>query len=229
MTNEIQGATKRSIQLSAQPDSYPLGGMIPIHVRYQNRSQTTISFREPQKTWSVQMAVGRPNAAPVEVAFGRIGGGTKGGVTRWTVERAETITLGPGATYEFDYDAGQRWPDQFAPGFHVLQIKDMSDDSETVLSNQVDIRVVYDQSTFPALLALASADKATLDVRAFAAKWIAALFPDFHLSPAPDPAHAAAEKEQFAKARAWWSAHGNEPGVGRQISRLNSDAASVPR
>jgi hypothetical protein len=201
-----------------------LGGSIPVTVRYENRGTAVLSFRQPEKTWEVHLLIGARNVAPVEEAIGRIFYSNIGGIVRRTVEDATTITLAPGRTYEFQFDPGQRWPELFVPGVNVLQVKDLSDDAGDILSNAVEIRVVYDAATFPALLAIAGQDNATLDSRQFAAEWIRRVYPDFS-----SIGEAAASSQQLAEAQAWWRSHRNDSEVQRRIEELNRPAGSPQR
>jgi hypothetical protein len=225
MSNEALAAPtaeQRAVYLSAEPKAYPMGGSIPIRVRYQNRGQSSTSFREPKRSWEVKLAIHSHAAAEVSVAFGRILQNTVNGMFKWSVEDAEQVTLMPGESHEFQEDAGKRWPEQFSLGFHNLQVIDVTNDAAPLKSNVVEVRIVYDSTTFPDLLVLGSAKDARPDVVAFAAKWIAALHPEFRVTPPPGAA-------DFTAATSWWAAHGMEPGIQRRIVRLNAEAVSPGR
>ena len=215
-------AEQRAIHLAAEPKAYPMGGSIPIRVRYQNKGQSSTSFREPKRTWEVKLAIRSNGEAPVAVPFGRILQKTVNGMFKWSVEDAEQVTLKPGESHEFEEDAGKRWPEQFPLGFHDLQVVDVTNDAAPLKSNVAEIRIVYDTTTFPDLLALGSEKDARPDVVAFAAKWIATLYPEFRVTPLPGPA-------EFAEAKAWWAAHGMDQGIQRRIVRINAEAANPGR
>jgi len=127
-----------------------------------------------------------------------------------TAERAEIITLSPGARYEFAYDPGQRWPEHFVPGTNLLRIKDLTDADKPNFSNVVEVRVAYDKSTFPRLLEILRDEKATIDSKQFADRWIKRLHPGFD-----------AALGGVFEAQTWWTKHENDPQTIKQMEELN--------
>jgi len=192
----------------------PLGGAIPIIIRYMNGESTAISFPEPAKTRAVHLLIGRRKEEPQEVSLGRVFYQKSGDVERWTREDAETITLAPGEQYEFTYDAGQRWPELFALGANLVQLKDRADEVRTVFSNTLEIDVAYDASTFPRLLEILSSEESTVDSREFAEEWIKKLHPGFR-----------AGREGVSEARIWWTKHEKDPETLKQMEALNREPA----
>jgi hypothetical protein len=215
---------KKKIVLSAEKGVRSLGGQIPIVVRYVNRTGGPLEFREPAKTWEVQLTVCPPGGKPTEVPFGRIFFYRRGHMERRTIEKAETITLKPGGVHQFACDVGRRWPELFAPGVNRLRIKDLTDDAQTLLSNEIEVRVAYDRATFPARLAIAAEEKSSVDSLRFASDWIARLRPGFQLAT-PSAGVTEAQREEnhrrIAATRTWWNADGNHPETLKRIKSLN--------
>lgn len=219
------GATrspKKQIIVATEREVYSLGGSIPIIVRYLNRTTSILSFREPAKTWEVKLMVGRRKKEAREVPFGRIFLYKSGDLERRTIEDAETIALKPSDVYEFHYDVGNRWPELFVPGVNVVRIKDLSDDTETISSNELEVRVVYDRSTFPMLLTIASDDRSTVESRRFASYWIGRIFPGFAITTEePTDTQLKENRRRIAEARAWWDAHSGDPDTLKRIENVN--------
>ncbi len=207
MSDGVQGAaaTKKTIELAAPKRVFSLGGSIPIGVRYTNRSTAVLELRDPQKTWEVQLIT-----AGMTVSFGKINRYAGEGRVRWSIEPAETFSLAPGAQHSFQYDAGKRWPERFVPGVNPLQVKDVTDDSDTVLSNAIEVRVEFTAETIPALLTILEAEDSTPEAKEFAERWVRRLHPEF-TSP--------------ARARSWWEKAGATPAVAAAIAKVNQDAA----
>ncbi len=205
MSDGVQGAaaTKKTIELAAPTRVFSLGGGIPIGVRYTNRSGKRMEFSDPRRTWEVQLKIGA-----IEVAFGKILRYAGEGKVRWSIEDAETIVLEDGAKHAFEYDAGKRWPEHFVPGMNRLQVKDLTDDKETVLSNPVEIRVEYSAATFLALLGVLEDEAATVDGKAFAGKWVKRVYPEF---------------TTVVAARAWWEINGAGPEVTAVLAKINGE------
>ncbi len=199
------GSTKKLIELAAPKRSFSLGESIPIGVRYTNLLSVPMEFRDPKKTWEVQLTVGGG-----DVPFGKILRHHDGVLLSWSVEDADKIVLAPGGKHSFEYDAGKRWPEHFAPGLNRIQVKDLTDDNETVLSNPVEIRVEYSAATFLALLAILEDEAATVDGKVFAEKWVKRVYPGF---------------TTVAGARAWWEKNGAGPEVKAVLAKINGDGA----
>ena len=201
-----------TIELSSEQTVRSLGGTIPLVVKYSNVSREPISFEEPAKTWEVHLLIGQPKETPEEVALGRIFYHKRGDLEYQTAEKAETITLSPGAHYEFACDPGQRWPELFVPGTNLLRIKDLTDADKPVFSNVVEVRVAYDKSTFLKLVEILKDEKATVDSRQFAERWIKRLYPGFDLA-----------RGGAFEARTWWTKHENDPQTTKQMEELNRE------
>jgi hypothetical protein len=207
MNDGVQGAaaTKKSIELAAPKRVFSLGGSIPIGVRYTNRSTSTLELRDPQKTWEVQLVAGGQT-----VSFGKILRYAGEGRVRWSIETAETFSLAPGEQHSFQYDAGKRWPERFAPGANSLQVKDVTDDNETVLSNSITVRVEFTAETIPALLTILETEESSPDSKVFAEAWVRRFHPAY-----TNP----------AEGRAWWAQNGASAAVTAAIAKINQDAA----
>ncbi len=207
MSDGVQGAaaTKRTIELAAPKRVFSLGGSIPIGVRYTNRTAKPIIMRDPQKTWEVQLLVGGAN-----VSFGKILRYAGEGRVRWSIEDAEEFTVAPGAQHAFQYDAGKRWPERFLPGVNELQIKDVTDDAETVLSNAIKVQVEFTPESFPAFLGILESEESSPEGKAFAETWVRRLHPGFSTT---------------AEAQAWWTQIGATPAMAATIAKINQDAA----
>jgi hypothetical protein len=203
------------IELSSQATVRSLGGPIPIAAKYSNIGRVPILFKEPAKSWGVHLLIGRAKEEPEEVAFGRIFYHKEDDMEYQTAERAETITLAPGAHYEFTYDPGQRWPEYFVPGTSLLRIKDLTDADNPNFSNIVEVRVAYDKSTFPRLLEILRDEKATIDSKQFAERWIKRLHPGFD-----------AARGGVLEAQTWWTKHENDPQTIKQMEELNRAAVA---
>lgn len=197
-------ASKRVIELAAPKRVFSLGGPVSIGVRYTNNSPVEIRFREPQKTWEVQLRVGE-----VDLPFGKILRSTEDGMVSWAKEPAEEIVVAPGGQHAFQYDAGKRWPERFAPGENPLQIKDVTDDAETVLSNVIKVRVAFTAETIPALLSIHEAEDSTPEAKEFAERWVRRLHPGF---------------TSATEARTWWAQHSATPAMAATIAKINEDA-----
>ena len=111
----LVGSTRNLIELAAPKRVFSLGESIPIGVRYTNRSGGEMQFRDPKKTWEVQLTIGT-----LDVAFGRILRYQEGSLVEWSAEDAEKIVLAAGGKHSFEYDAGKRWPERFVPGLNRL-------------------------------------------------------------------------------------------------------------
>jgi hypothetical protein len=212
--NQMKESTRANanvkIELSTPPTVRSLSGPIPIAAKYSNVGRTPILFKEPAKAWEVHLLIGRAKEEPEEVALGRIFYQKEGGMEYQTAERAEIITLSPGARYEFAYDPGQRWPEHFVPGTNLLRIKDLTDADKPNFSNVVEVRVAYDKSTFPRLLEILRDEKATIDSKQFADRWIKRLHPGFD-----------AALGGVFEAQTWWTKHENDPQTIKQMEELN--------
>jgi len=206
MSDGVQGAaaTKRTIELAAPKRVFSLGGSIPIGVRYTNRTAKPLAMRDPQKTWEVQLLVGGTN-----VSFGKILRYAGEGRVRWSVEDAEEFTVAPGGQHAFQYDAGKRWPERFLPGANSLQVKDVTDDSETVLSNAITVQVDLTAESFPAFLATLESEESSPEGKAFAEAWVRRLHPGF---------------TSATEARTWWAQNSATPAMAATIAKINEDA-----
>jgi hypothetical protein len=204
-----------AIQLSAKSEIYSLGGEIPVTVHYTNRGGGGITFREPAKTKAVHLLVAHLKQEPIEVSLGRVFFYKSGDLERWTAEEAEKISLAPGATYEFSYDPGERWPELFVPGVNLMRIKDLTRDTEAVLSNTLEVKVVYDGTTFPRLLGILSDEKSTVDSRQFAKEWIKRVHPGFDM-----------DRGGVGEGRIWWTKHKKDPQTIKRIEELNRETVT---
>ena len=199
------GSKKKLIELAAPKRNFSLGESIPIGVRYTNLTTVAMEFQDPKKTWEVQLTLGE-----TDLPFGRILRDVAGRKLSWSAEDAEKVVLAPGAKHSFEYDAGKRWPERFVPGLNRLQVKDLTDDNETVLSNPIEIRVEYSTATFPALLGILSDEAATVEGKAFADKWVRRVYPGF---------------ATVSEARLWWEKNGAGPEVAAALAKINGEAA----
>lgn len=199
------GSTKKLIELAAPKRKFSLGESVPIGIRYTNQTAGTMEFRDPKKTWEVQLTIG-----DVDVPFGKILRHHDGVMLSWSVEEAEKVVLVPRAKHSFEYDAGKRWPERLIPGINRLQVRDLTDDNETVLSNPIEIRVEYSAATFPALLGIVGDEAATVDAKAFAEQWLKRVYPGF---------------STVAEARMWWEKNGAGPEVAAALAKINGEAA----
>ncbi len=197
--------TNKTIELAAPKRGFSLGGPIPIGVRYTNKAPVEIRFRDPQKTWEVQLRIGDS-----DVPFGKIRRITDRGMVSWAKEPAEEIVVAPGSQHAFQYDAGKRWPERFAPGVNTLQVKDLTDDAETVLSNPINVQVDLTAESFPAFVGLLESEESTPEAKEFAERWVRRLHPEF-TTP--------------AEARSWWAQNGATPAMAATIAKINQDAA----
>ena len=198
------GSTKKLIELAAPKRTFSLGESIPIGVRYTNLTSGAMELRDPIKTWEVQLTVGA-----VDVPFGKILRHHDGVMLSWSVEKADKIVLVPSGKHSFEYDAGKRWPERFVPGLVRLQVKDLTDDNETVLSNPIEIRVEYSHGTFLALLAILEDSATAVDGKAFAEKWVKRVYPKF---------------TTVVAARVWWETNGAGPEVKAALTKINGEA-----
>ncbi|MFN0101337.1 MAG: hypothetical protein ACKV2U_04520 [Bryobacteraceae bacterium] len=196
----------RTIDLAAPNRTFVLGASIPVGIRYTNRSAVEIQFRDPRKTWEVQLSNGT-----VSLPFGKIIRSVDNGIMSWSVEDAETIRLAPNANFTFQYDAGKRWPEAFRPGRNGLQIKDLTSDAVTLESKRIEVAVEFTADTVPALLAILDDPEATPGSQQFAVQWLQAVYPQ-HVTP--------------AATRAWWDSNRSSPAVAEAIARINRDAAA---
>jgi len=194
---------KRTIDLAAPARTFVLGASIPVGVRYTNRSPHEIRFRDPRKTWEVQLSAGT-----TDLPFGKIIRSVDKGVMSWSIEEAEMIALAPNAEFTFQYDAGKRWPEAFKPGRLQLQIKDMTDDAVTLVSKKIEIQVAFTADSVPALLAILEDPESTQEAKDFAESWIKRIHPE----------HANA-----AGTRAWWTKNASSAPVAETITRMNQD------
>lgn len=215
-------STKKEIVLAGERDVCLLGGPIPIIVRYINHTTGTVSFRDPTKTWEVKLMVGRRKGDPKVVPFGQIFFSKKGDLERRTIKKAAIISLEPNDVYEFKYDVGHRWPELFVPGVNVIRIKDLSDDAETALSNEFEVRIVYDRSTFPMLLTIAANKESTADSLRFANDWIGLVYPGFSIATENlTDIQRDENRRRTVEAGAWWDAHKTDPETLKRIEDLN--------
>lgn len=200
---------------------HSLGGSVVLTVRYVNHGKASVSFREPAKTWEVQLQVRRPSDdTTLRVAFGQIFHTDHGGIQRQVIEDAETITLGPGEEHTFDSDVGLRWPELFAPGQTLLRVTDLTHD-DGPLSNEVRVNMAWDDATFPRLVTLAGDGQAPLASRRFAQQWIQRVHPSFHRTPEQDEGEPPLTAQAVAATLAWWQEHRGDPDVIARIDRLN--------
>jgi hypothetical protein len=226
--NKIAPTTKKEVVVATEEITRSLGGSVPVTISYFNRTNGDMSLREPAKTWEVKLLSGSLDEKSAEMPFGRIFYYKSGDLERRTIENAETIELEPGGVYEFEYDVGQRWPELFVPGVNVLQVKDVWDDDETVFSNEIEVNVIYDESTFPALLAIAGNEESTVDSCQFASHWISQIYNDFHLATGDITDDQKEEnRDSIAAARIWWDAHGNDTETLELIESLNPESDSA--
>jgi len=209
------------IEISASTQIHSLGGPLVLTIRHINRGATSVAFRDPAKTWEVQLRIRRPSEGEaIQVPFGQIFQTEYGGVRRQVVEEAETITLAPGEEFIFDSDIGSRWPELFRPGDTLLQVMDLSDDHEQV-SNEIRVTMSYDDATFSRLVALGADGGAPLSSRRFAHDWIHRVHPLFERPPERDEGEPPLTSQAAAATLAWWQEHRNDPEIIARIDRLN--------
>ena len=215
MSTEAAGApaADRSITFSAPDTPLSLAGPVLIRVRYANRTGRTMEFREPAKTWEVKLSI-RKGPEGIDVPFGQIKRMVSTGKVRRVIEKAETITLQPGASFEFQYDAGARWPERFFLGRQTLQVKDLMQEPE-IESNAVVIRVEYTAASFPLLLAIVESPDRTDEAKGIAAGWIKRLYPGFENTP-----------DSVERAGAWWQLNQGSPAIQSILDKLNRGADS---
>ena len=212
---------KRAIEIRIEAKNYSLGGPVLLVVRYYNRTEHELIFREPSKTWEVFLSV-TTNGKETKYPFGRISSSEVACIRRKILEVFNDVTVQAHQSYEFEYNVGQRWPELFLPGTTRICVKDYTDDSETIESNKIEIGVVFDKISFTHLLSILEDDKATNESRIFACTWIAKLYKDFIFNV---NTNSEAEKNEnqknITKAKSWWDNHKTDSRVGKVIDNLN--------
>lgn len=222
--------TALQIDISIKDGHYFLGGPIELSTDYLNISDGPVSFREPAKTWEVQLQVKQnpeqnQDEEKLEAPFGQIFFYKRDdGFERRTIEEAKTINLQPNEKHNFVCDIGTRWPEMFVPGVNLVSVKDLTDDDFPLQSNQVQVQVVYDESTFPTLLALAGDGQTTIDARQFATTWIKKIYPEFELVVKTELSTWETEdnSKQIERAEKWWQANQNDTNILNQLKILNA-------
>lgn len=217
------------IRISVEDGKHSLGGSIVLTANYLNTSDGSVSFREPIKMWEVKLQVihnpdKKQEGTVEEVPFGRIFYYKRDdGLERSTIEEAETISLAPDEQYQFNYDVAARWPDFFLPGTNLANIIDLSDDDVTLVSNQIPSQVVYDESTFPILLATVSDKEAPIESREFAVARIKKNYPAFAFVVKKDVSVQDQDdnNKQLIQAQLWWQSHANDVNVKQLMETLN--------
>lgn len=204
-------APNRAIQLAAPVKVYSLAGPIPIRVRYVNQSTAPIQFKEPARVWEVQLGIHQQDNGQVQgtdLPFGKITRVPIEGGVRRVLEPANIIHLPPGGKYDFEADAGKRWPERFFVGRQTLQVKDLND-TPPLLSNPIEIQVAYTAETFPHLLDILRSPDASEETKAWATNWIKRVYPKL---------------ETIDGAAAWWTQNHNSPQVRATLDQINHAA-----
>jgi hypothetical protein len=146
------------------------------------------------------------------VPFGQIKRTNHEGISRRVIQPADIIALPPGATFEFEYDAGTRWPERFFLGRQTLRIKDLTQEPE-IESNAVTIRMEYTAASFPLLLAIVESPDRSDEAKSIAAGWIRRLYPGFENSP-----------DSIERTKAWWEQNQRSPAIQAILDKLNHGA-----
>jgi hypothetical protein len=134
------------------------------------------------------------------------------------IEEARDIDLAPGQHFDFEVDAGGKWPELLPPGRHALQIIDELWEPSP-RSSEATVEVVYDEGAPPRLLGLLRDDQRSPETRQFAAAWLDALHGDFALRQAAvtaSPTLTAA----LQRYQAWWQQHHADAAVRAQLAKL---------
>jgi len=215
----------REIRLTMPTTRFAVAASIPITVTYLNQSTERLTFRDPAKTWEVGLSVTARDGTVSRVQFGRIFRQDRGEMSRMVLEDADEIRLEPGKEYAFDCDIGQRWPELFPAGFYRLQVNDRTDDEHTLLTNEIDIAVVFAAQSVDRLLEIVVDEAAPLASRQYAAEWIGRIYAPFsvHLFQ-PTEAQKLADQEMMAVTTAWWRAHRGTTEMKEKIDAINAAA-----
>jgi hypothetical protein len=228
MTTPATAVPPREIQIAAPPKTM-LGAALVVEVVYRNAGPDPVQFREPAKTWEVMLAANHGDAPPELRPLGRILHRESGGVSRQVLEPAQVVRLDPGGEHRFSFDVWERWPELIEPGKLRLRIVDQTKDSATAVSNRVEVRVLFAESSVPALLDLVRSDSSSPEAREFAARLLRQLRPDFEVVPeASTDADHAANRSAAAAFESWWSAHKADRTTKEIIARINGSAAVAP-
>lgn len=211
----------KQITISYVKKPFEVGGSIPITIMYTNQSNNQIVFRDPQKTWSVQLKVNSKDEENY-LSFGRKFFYKGNGIERITRERAENISLNPGEKYTFNEDVGKRWPEHFPPGKCTLQVVDFSDDENTIESNTTELTVLFSENSFVNLLNIAGEKSTSIDSKRFSSDWISKFNPDFRIFiENPSENQKIENRKTIQNILQWWENNKTDHEVLEKISEFN--------
>lgn len=212
----------KKITISHIQRTFEVGGSVPITVTYTNQSNSQISFRDPEKTWEVQLMVNFKGQEK-QVPFGRLFFYEEDGIEYTSIERAEEILLSPGEKHTFHVDAGKRWPELFPTGKCTVQIIDRSEDEITIESNTIEFNVLFSENSFVNLLNIASEESTSIDSKRFASDWINKFNPDFRIFiENPSENQKIENRKTIQNILRWWENNKKDHEVLEKISEFNN-------
>ena len=227
MTDEI--TTKKQILIVTPTERFEVGESIPLTVKYINRTQAPMTFRDPAKTWEVKLAVSDASDVKTEVPFGRKIYYKGENYERISIEDAEDVSLEPDESYAFDCDIGLRWPALFEPGRRTIRVVDYYDDAETVSSDNIFLLMVFSVESIDRLLNMAGNEESSVDARMFAARWIGEFYPEFRIAVEnPTEDQEIENRQAIEAAREWWRTNRDTPETVAKIKEINKSAVRPP-
>ncbi len=220
----------KEIKFTIPDTCYVIGDSIPLTITYINNSSGVIVFKQPEKVTEVGVSVTPKNKQPQGARFGRVIEKVVDEITtRRVVEKAEKITLKPGATYEFKEDIAARFPDILPPGNLIVQVFDKTSNEFTILSNSIDVTINFTIESIPKLMNIISGSGNESFRRRWAVDWLRKFKADFQpkIPLDDDTAEVKAEMEsqvarELEKFRDWWATAQYSEQIKLQVKKMNA-------
>lgn len=221
---------QKRIEIEIGGDSYILGAPIPMKVTYENISDSTLTFLEPEKQRSVKLYATSHRGKTYKARFGKVYlVPVNEEMQRYVPEEADTVTLVPHQTYEFTCDLTKRFYHVLSPGHYDLQVTDKTDENPRVYSNQVSITINFRTESIPYLMKISGDEGAGSELREWAADWLKRIKEDFRPQIArpndPDSIKEGcrtAMASEMDKYRSWWATMQTTEKIQKLIGEINA-------
>jgi len=221
---------QKRIEIEIRGSDFILGAPIPMKVTYENISDATLTFLEPEKQRSVKLYATSHHGTTHKARFGKVFlVPVNEEMQRYLPEEAENITLVPHQTYEFTCDLTRRFYHVLSPGHYDLQVTDKTDENPRVYSNEISITVNFRTESIPHLMNISGDEKADCDLREWAAEWLKQIKEDFRPQIArPDDPDSIKEgcrtamASEIDKFRSWWATMQTTEKIQTRIGEINA-------
>ncbi|MFW6254705.1 MAG: hypothetical protein ACOC41_07235 [Chitinivibrionales bacterium] len=218
------------IILKSSKEVFSLGQPIELVVTYKNGGNSPVTLGDPAKTWEVMLTVNDlSDSLEHRLPFGKIFTETdEFGITSEFREPADDVIIEADEEYSFIPSTYAQHMNIFAPGLYILTVTDRTDDTVTKVSNDVNITIKAEQSSFHLLLSICTDEKQSIDNREFAVFWLRQYFPEFSYTVAnPTSEQIALNQKAITGAKEWWDENRDSKEIEKRILFINTTAGVV--